>query len=275
MTTSRPNGPSARKGTPLPWSAARRTSAARGGPPLRRSPRSRPVPERQFRSPEWPGSVRCRFFSASDSGMIETSMRRLPPDGLRGGSCIPGLWLRRHEPGRCLRAPRIGSTPAAESSASSALSPQGPQPWAGAPTDGTWADPTEDDVSFGQISKPHNRRDYIYGMNASPNLTTEDGGETVTITSILRVTRVTDKFPGRPVDKDLPIYWDPGLTLPEHQMDESWGTRPDVVVRPACFARARPPSARSSSLHHRQRLPTVLDPVGQRVGTWPSQQAVH
>ena len=72
--------------------------------------------------------------------------------------------------------------------------------------------------------------DYTYGIAESPSLTTDDSGSTVTINSRLNVNRATDKWPGETVESDLPVSWSPGARVPEHAMDESWGTHPRRFV---------------------------------------------
>lgn len=149
-----------------------------------------------------------------------------------------------------------------------------PARWADAPTDGVWSEPDSSDTSFGRMSTPGRLDEYSVGIRTRPTLTTDDTGATVTVSSVLKVKRVSEKWPGEPVADDLKLAWEPGERTPAHQMDESWGTRPDVSCTPEILKAGESGECTVAFTAPGSEVANSYWQVGgARIGTWPSQRA--
>lgn len=94
-------------------------------------------------------------------------------------------------------------------------------------TDGTWAG---GDYALGQTVHPKIAPltgnlwwDFDFTVTGPPVLTTKDGGETVTMTSTLAVTRVQDAWPDETFNDSVPLYFEAGVRPESERMNESWG----------------------------------------------------
>lgn len=80
-----------------------------------------------------------------------------------------------------------------------------PQPWGGV-TDGTW---TSGDFGFGE-TVTSSSSDYTFTVIDVPSMLTADGGETVTVTGVLRVDRVRDRDSGEDISSSDRVWFRPG-----------------------------------------------------------------
>ncbi|WP_298040899.1 PASTA domain-containing protein [uncultured Microbacterium sp.] len=105
------------------------------------------------------------------------------------------------------------------------------EPWDGL-TDGTWEG---GDFTLGESVLPpvagltgNMRWDWEFIVTGPPTLTTTDGGERITMSSPLTVTRIQNAWPDEQFQDDMQFIFRPG-EVPEHaKMNESWGVHTDI-----------------------------------------------
>lgn len=166
--------------------------------------------------------------------------------------------------GRPARTP--SPTPSVTVSASTATPTPSAQRWT-AVSDGTWK---WGDVALGQ---PVTQRlsDYAITITATPTMTTNDGGKTITVSSRLSVTRVGDRGFGEDVTDSERVFFVPGnYGYPQH--DEVYGIDPDfeceieqltVGQTSDCIVAFRAPSEEIQDFY--------WEVNGQNAAAWPSQ----
>jgi hypothetical protein len=148
-------------------------------------------------------------------------------------------------------------------------------PWADAPTDGQWPSSSYDRAPFGQLTPtpPGGAfTEYQFAISEPPQLTTNDGGKTVTMTSKVTVHRVEDRGFGEGLAKSQSFIFTPGATAPENQLDESHGTHTTVTCQ-----NDRPQTGETTGCELSFTAPASEIPNSHwtinrwNVGTWPSQ----
>jgi hypothetical protein len=109
-------------------------------------------------------------------------------------------------------------------------------PWTGGPKDGTWPDAASDRIPYGTTSTPTGVfRDYAFAITQPPQLTTDDGGSTVTMTSNVTVTRVAAKSdPGETIPESNKFMFSPGFY--SAASNESHGVDTDVSCQKSTLA---------------------------------------
>lgn len=195
---------------------------------------------------------------------------------IHGLSVVLGLTLAVSACGSAAPSPAKESPSASATTATTAPAPSPkpskaagttPQPWAGAPTDGTWDRAGYSDaVGFGQWSKAGGVRTHVYMVSDVPTMTTTDGKK-INVTLKVHVKRANDREPG---DTWLTAYFTPG-NLDAARHNEAYGRttlkcaesdlQPDGET--TCEATFKAPA---------DEVPNHYWVIwGNDLGTWPSQ----
>jgi len=147
-------------------------------------------------------------------------------------------------------------------------------PWAEGPKDGTWVGTVVDRVPFGTTSTPTGVfRDYAFTITQPPQLTTADGGSTVTMTSNVTVARVAAKSdPGETVSKYNKFMFFPGITSAANSSNESHGVYTKVNCQQNTLTVGQSTVCKVAFTAPASEISDSYWSInGKSMGTWPSQ----